>query len=176
MGNELKRIEAWTGFQANNYNAQPCEDGPFYYADEVDEILTRLRAELEEAKTKIERLTARGIEDLKHSLAEAEAERDTHKARADEAEALLLQIRETVDDSNGIDGWHLNGDIASWGEFDWYEELQDLASPGASGGERPANSCGADQSLADPPTLTAADARRNMLEPSRPSNAEGSGA
>ena len=36
----------------------------------------------------------------------------------DEVNSFLADLREIVDGSNGIDGWHLNGDIATWGEID----------------------------------------------------------
>jgi len=35
-----------------------------------------------------------------------------------EVAGFLADLRDFVDGSNGIDGWHLNGDIATWGEID----------------------------------------------------------
>jgi len=31
---------------------------------------------------------------------------------------LLMEVEEIMCGSRGVDGWHLNGDIASWDEFD----------------------------------------------------------
>jgi hypothetical protein len=59
-------------------------------------------------------------ERLKVLLAERDAERE---AGREALEALLAVIDESV----GVEGWHLNGAIAEWGEFEWIEDLRALA-------------------------------------------------
>ena len=36
----------------------------------------------------------------------------------DELAGFLAELREVVDSSRGVDGWHLNDDIATWDELD----------------------------------------------------------
>ncbi len=84
----------------------------------------------------------RELANCKQQMAvEAEA-KHTHKARADAAETLLADVRR-----------HLNAERHPGQGEHWIAKQIDafLASPGGSGGERPANSCGADQSLAGQP-------------------------
>jgi myosin heavy subunit len=35
----------------------------------------------------------------------------------------LIEVRNIIDESEGVTGWHLNGDIASWGEFGYPEDI-----------------------------------------------------
>lgn len=65
--------------------------------------VNRLRAERDRLKAKVERLCARGIEDLRWSLAEAEAERDQLRAALVEAE------RQTIVSVHGMDACDLCG-------------------------------------------------------------------
>lgn len=67
-------------------------------------------------------------------LAAAEGERDALRARAETAEArmeamsgLLVDLRDYVARSDGIAGYHLNGDIAPWGETGLTVEAIDAA-------------------------------------------------
>lgn len=62
-------------------------------------------------------------EKARRLLAAAEDERDALRARAETAEArmevmsgLLVDLRDYVARSDGIAGYHLNGDLAPWGE------------------------------------------------------------
>ena len=38
----------------------------------------------------------------------------------------LTDIREVIEMSTGIVGYHLNGAVADWGEFEFTQELDDL--------------------------------------------------
>ncbi|WP_110708546.1 hypothetical protein [Salinicola sp. CR57] len=68
---------------------------------------------------------------------------EKHRKRADTAElerdalmvryaALAEELRGIIQDSDGVAGYHLNGDIAAWGEFDIEALLED---PGADAPE-----------------------------------------
>ncbi len=61
------------------------------------------------------------IEALQQRLEQVEAERD---ALAASYEALANEVRGIMQDSDGVAGYHLNGDVADWDEF----ELGDLLS------------------------------------------------
>ncbi|PTL88580.1 hypothetical protein C6W88_15795 [Halomonas litopenaei] len=61
------------------------------------------------------------IEALQQRLEQVEAERD---ALAASYEALANEVRGIIQDSDGVAGYHLNGDVADWDEF----ELGDLLS------------------------------------------------
>lgn len=51
-------------------------------------------------------------------VAELERQRDEARAQRDELLAALEGVLAIVGDSGGVAGYHLNGDIADWGEFD----------------------------------------------------------
>jgi DNA repair exonuclease SbcCD ATPase subunit len=51
-------------------------------------------------------------------------ERDRVIARLADALGALRGILKIVDESRGVDGWHLNDDIAHWDEFDEVEEAR----------------------------------------------------
>lgn len=36
----------------------------------------------------------------------------------------LEGLLEIINGSSGVDGWHLNGDVATWGEFEAVEEAE----------------------------------------------------
>ena len=71
-------------------------------------------------------------EDVDDALGQAQSEIAPHQAqyenivgyvqdrqeRIDQLEAALKVYEGIVAESRGVDGWHLNGDIAEWGEFD----------------------------------------------------------
>lgn len=39
---------------------------------------------------------------------------------------ILGTIMGIVNESDGVSGWHLNGDIATWDEFDVIGEIEDI--------------------------------------------------
>ena len=60
---------------------------------------------------------------FEHERLQAEAERlqadrAADKARIAELEAALGDLLAIVSDSTGVAGYHLNGAVAEWGEFD----------------------------------------------------------
>lgn len=84
--------------------------------DRLTKLVIELRAE-------VMRLNARATSDaLEKELLQAIQERD---AAEDYIDALLRQALEALEgfanitnDSQGVKGYHLNGDIAEWDEFD----------------------------------------------------------
>lgn len=53
-----------------------------------------------------------------------EAAREVTDQRDDLVTAAKAVLN-IVNNSNGIDGWHMNGDIAHWGEFDEFNALEE---------------------------------------------------
>ena len=68
-----------------------------------------------------------GTEKVVHAEICAKLERERDEAREQiqamreairEAHTELSTILDTINDSRGVAGWHLNGDIATWDEFE----------------------------------------------------------
>ena len=53
------------------------------------------------------------------------------QAKVEELEAWKSDMLDIINNSQGVVGWHLNGDMATWGEFDLSEE-QAKAEVGSS--------------------------------------------
>ena len=54
---------------------------------------------------------------LKHKLLETEEELKWWQGYAENIEAGIQEMRNLINGSNGVDGYHLNGDIATWDEL-----------------------------------------------------------
>lgn len=59
-------------------------------------------------------------------------EKITAVARITYLEAALKVYEDIVSESRGVDGWHLNGDIAEWDEFDLPEITESVLTAGES--------------------------------------------
>jgi len=46
------------------------------------------------------------------------------KAENEKLRGLLQRVIDVVYESEGVSGYHLNGDIASWGEFEVFNEIE----------------------------------------------------
>lgn len=66
-------------------------------------------------------------------IRELTADRDCWKAEAKRLGGLLADVGGVIKESFGIDGWHLNGAVAPWGEFDWAFEVEEFAKDPAAG-------------------------------------------
>jgi hypothetical protein len=53
-------------------------------------------------------------------------------AEVDNLLAAATAFLAVVDESEGIEGWHLNGAIAPWSEFDFIEDLREAAARGGA--------------------------------------------
>lgn len=59
------------------------------------------------------------IEDIKRRWEDKSVDVTWLVERVEGLELVLGKIKEIIDESHGVIGWHLNGDIAEWGEFDF---------------------------------------------------------
>ena len=55
---------------------------------------------------------------------ELKEENKSLRKQLDDLKKLGKMIVSITHESRGIDGWHLNGDIATWDEFEEFEELE----------------------------------------------------
>jgi hypothetical protein len=53
-------------------------------------------------------------------------------AQAKNMLAALEKFLAVVDESEGITGWHLNGAVAEWCEFDFIEDMREAAARGGA--------------------------------------------
>lgn len=61
---------------------------------------------------------AQWARDALDRASKAEAERDALRARVAELESALSGMLAIVSDSKGVAGYHMNGDVAEWDEFE----------------------------------------------------------
>lgn len=79
------------------------------------DALDAAEAERDELRTRIAELEA---EPMPTSLAGFRAAAKSRDKRIGKVESAIRGLLELVDGSRGLDGWHLNGDTATWDEFE----------------------------------------------------------
>ncbi len=89
----------------------------------VDYAIDRVYEQLEDpgSSAKISGYTIRAIANA------AEQIKAQQRERVGKLEGALGGLLAIVNDSNGVDGYHLNGDIATWDEFEEEIEIAEAA-------------------------------------------------
>lgn len=62
------------------------------------------------------------LEKLHSQLKEVERENEALKRNLQEANTYIADVEDIISQSQGVAGYHLNGDIAYWDEFDFLIE------------------------------------------------------
>ena len=78
-------------------------------AKELKSEFTRLQAELEKTESKMLDYAA-DYDDVKKESAALQAQLDA-------ANEWISAVTDIINHSDGVQGWHLNGDIAPWGDL-----------------------------------------------------------
>jgi len=86
-----------------------CEDG-CSRCDGTGYILNRIGLFLQEISKPLSKEINNNYESL--------------KAENEKLRGLLQRVIDVVYESEGVSGYHLNGDIASWGEFEVFNEIE----------------------------------------------------
>ncbi|HFI8494017.1 TPA: ead/Ea22-like family protein [Escherichia coli] len=97
--------------------------------DERDALNERI-AELEANLAKLAEDQQKAIESIKQADAAVKLAHEKFSALAAENAAMhetIEAVRSVADNSSGIAGWHLNGDIATWEEI--LPEINDIETP-----------------------------------------------
>lgn len=58
------------------------------------------------------------LEDMQRELSKTRDQLQAMREAIKEAHTELSTLLDTINNSRGVDGWHLNGDIATWDEFE----------------------------------------------------------
>lgn len=114
---QWKMLCAWGGTPEHIDQFIKGQQSRIHQAQDIEETCEQLERERDEARrnAEVERLSGVAVVAMcKRQESEIDAMREAIK----EAHTELSKLLDIINNSRGVAGWHLNGDIATWDEFE----------------------------------------------------------